>query len=375
MTDEIIVTSLGTCVRLHCRETEMRARVALLFDGCRTDTASGAHVALDVEIRGGDGADYEVRANGDLCWSGADLDRALEWCAWLVNNAATERASELVVHAAAAAIDGRIVLLTGPSGSGKSTLVTALALRDAVYLSDDTVVVDGRHRIRANPKPIALDQDARAALLELDDHNGELRTGGALAAPRGIGRVMQADRAARASVILRTSYRPGTPTSLERMSPGAAAEVLADQSFNFATLGPAALQSVAAVARRAPAFELEFGDLADAVDAVFDAVGHADALHDEDPPGWSYDDLHIECCSGEALIWNQGAAELHHLSPTATEIWRACQRSEDPEAVAALLRHPSSTPIVLAEVRNCIDELRASGLLSVRPRRRPPMAV
>ena len=54
----------------------------------------------------------------------------LEWCAWLVNQAAVQRgeATGLVLHAAAADAGSGAVLLAGPSGAGKSTLVAALTL-------------------------------------------------------------------------------------------------------------------------------------------------------------------------------------------------------------------------------------------------------
>jgi hypothetical protein len=158
------------------------------------------------------------------------------------------------------------------------------------------------------------------------------------------------------------------------MSPADAAEMLGDQSFNFAMLGGAALSRVAAVARHSCAYVLEFSDLAEAVDAVFDAAAHPVAQCPDDPPGWAHEDLQIELCGGEALIWNQGPRELHHLSRTATDVWRACSLSEDPEVVAGAIVGMQPTPIVLADVRRCINELRASGLLSVSARR-PPMAV
>jgi hypothetical protein len=375
MSDTIVVASLGTCVRIRCHDSTIAAQIARLYDACVCDAISDDAIAFDVEIRHRDGADYEVLADGETRWHGHDRDRVFEWCAWLVNNAANERASQLVLHAAAVAIHGCAVLLTGPSGSGKSTLATALTLRGAVYMGDDSVAVDEHHGICANPKPIALDPTARGALRRLDRDNHELRGESSLAAPRGIGASMSAGDVARPGVIVRTTYRAGAATSLVQMSHADAAAFLADQSFNFATLGGSTLQAAGGVARETVAYALEFSDLAAAVDAVLNAVTRADVRHDDDPPGFAHNDLQVEFFGGEALIWKSDDAELHHLSRTASDIWRACSLSDDPEVVAAAIIGSEPTPIMLADVRRCMDELRASGLLSVGAGCRPPMTV
>jgi energy-coupling factor transporter ATP-binding protein EcfA2 len=373
MTDEVLVASLGTYARIRCREDTLANRIAQLYDACRIEHAFNADVAVDIDIRR-HSAGYEVLADGEPHWQGSDADRALEWCAWLVNNVATERAPALVLHAAAAALDERAILLTGPSGSGKSTLVTALALRNAAYMGDDTITVDEDHHISANPKPIGIDTRARAALLQLRD-NAELRAESALAAPNAVGRVLRSGQCARPNLVVRATYHPHAPASLTPISPADVAEMLADQSFNFARLGEAALRPVTAIAREACGFELEFGDLADAVDAVFEAARADHVSVADDPPGWSSRDLHVEFCRGEALIWKQDTKELHHLSATATDIWSASFISDDSELVAAAIVGSRPTPIVVADVRRCLGELRASGLLPVRPGGRPPVAV
>jgi hypothetical protein len=48
-----------------------------------------------------------------------------------------------LVHAAAVAHDGRVLVLCGPSGCGKSSLALAMVERGARYLTDELVVFDG----------------------------------------------------------------------------------------------------------------------------------------------------------------------------------------------------------------------------------------
>jgi energy-coupling factor transporter ATP-binding protein EcfA2 len=347
-------------------------RIARLYEACSVGAPNEGRYALDVAVRRDASGDFEVLANGETCWQGPECDRALEWCVWLVNNVAHERAKMLVLHAAAAVVDGRAVLLSGPSGCGKSTLVTALALRGAAYMGDDTVAADG-YRIFSNPKPIAIDHDSRVALQQLDPGNAELHARSAIVAPRGVGPVMRAGGLAAATLLVRPSYRPGAPTSIGPLTAAEVAEILADQSFNFAARAADSLHAIAAIARRCTAFVLEFSDASDAVDVVLNAARDHAVSATHDPPALTGDGLDIEFCDGEALIWVHRTEELHHLSATATAVWRACEDCDDARAIAAMVTHGTATAAVVEDVRSCIDELRAKGLLPVGARRRPPM--
>ena len=114
---------------------------------------------------------------------------------------------------------------------------------------------------------------------------------------------------------------------------------------------------------------MEWGDLGAATGAISDAL--ADAITAgapvvDDPAVDAPAGLEVEVLSGDALIWHAGARELHHLSASATAVWRACRESTDPAVVANVVTI-GTRPGLLADVMVCIDELAALGLLDARP--------
>ena len=265
--------SLGLRFGLRCTDPDLASRLSDLYRSCESGNV-GAPTQLHLDVDR-DGDEFRLRADGAVVCRTSDRDDLLEWCAWLINRAAVEHsdAAGLVLHAAAAAAGTRAVLLVGPSGSGKSTLVSALTLSGLHYMGDDGILVDlDGGRARANPKPVRLDDSARVALSAYDPAVDELRSARRLVAPGALGTVVEVDRPVVPALVVAPKYRRGADTSLTPMSPADAGELLADESFNFAADGPAALAAVADLARRAPAFRLEFGDLPTAVHAISTAL-------------------------------------------------------------------------------------------------------
>jgi hypothetical protein len=198
---------------------------------------------------------------------------------WEVNRGVVEEAgSRLLLHAAAAARDGRIVLLAGPEGSGKSTLVTALVRSGLRYVTDETVAVDvPGTKIVPYPKPIALD------CRSLDVVDGEhpaapspLEEGSdqRLMPPQAIRRDAIAQPGGVARLLVLPSYRPGQQTATRPLPRPEAAVALAEQAFNFRQFGRGRLDAVAEVVRGCECYRLEVGDAAAARDVVLDLLEH-----------------------------------------------------------------------------------------------------
>ncbi len=282
-----------------------------------------------------------ISADGAIARESTEIGDILEWCAWLVNRAAVERTTPtaLLLHAAAAAQGTRAVALIGPSGAGKSTLAAALTLSGFDYMGDDGLMLAGA--LHSNPKPIAVDDNSRHALTRLQPENRELLDAHALLAPHALGTAVPVNETRTLALIVRPTFRPGAGAAVTPLSPADALELLADESFNFTAHAPGALTTLAACARRAPAFALEFGDLAAAVDAIRAALADAATAAPAptgvlERPAHADAALAVEILNGEAVIWDARSSELHHLNSAATALWQN-PSAADPSAISALI--------------------------------------
>jgi hypothetical protein len=360
--------SLDTRFRIRCEDPKVGRRIAQLYDACHVNAtfAGTRDLAIDIEFDDAT-AVYEICANGVVCWRGAEAEHVAEWCAWLVNNAATTGAQQLVLHAAAAALDERAAIIAGASGAGKSTLVAALTLAGLAYMGDDSIAVSSDGPVvTSNPKPIAVDEDGRAALLRLAPGHPAL-TAADMLSPGELGSCVSVGGARVPAVIVRPRYRPEGATTVTAMSPGDAAEVLAYHSFNFDTLGAAALRDVVGIARRCTAMVLEYSDAAEAVDVIMRALtGPPEVLsRSAEMRPVLPDRFEVEVCRGEAMIWDGTTRSLHHLSDSATAVLMAYDPSATTESIAATVArtHGAQRPVI-DDVAACLDDLRDRGLLA-----------
>lgn len=192
--------------------------------------------------------------------SPARLDEHLLW--QIVHRAVASESSRPVLHAAAAAIGDRGVLLPGPSGAGKSTLVAALVQGGLAYLGDEAIGVDLVHRVLMPlPKPIKLD----VGCLDLFSSHWAEQAGGSsgrssLHVPPE--RIREGSVSGPVSVcaLVLPGHEPSESPRLEPISSSSALAALIGQVF-APGLSPSDFPALVELVRAVPAYRVVGDDL------------------------------------------------------------------------------------------------------------------
>jgi hypothetical protein len=247
-----------------------------LYAPCRTKNVASIQYTV-VEWHAPDGTTIVIFENDKCLRTTTDASYALAYVVWLVSQrviAASSRKS-LLLHAAAAERGQRAILLPGPSGAGKSTLVAGLVDAGFRYLTDDVCAIDpDSGQTRPYPKPISL----APHVVELFEHNGHgsplvddvrrYMTTGAFLTCAALGSMPGLESEVRLVVV--PKHSPGLTTRLVAMSRAETLVLLAEQSFNFTALAPAALHVLADVLLRCECYGLTYDDLGEGVRLVSD---------------------------------------------------------------------------------------------------------
>ncbi|MDO9449640.1 MAG: HprK-related kinase A [Rugosibacter sp.] len=190
----------------------------------------------------------------------------------------------LILHSAVVEKQGKGVMLSAVSGSGKSTLTAELAMRGWRIFSDELALIDGPAlRLVPFPRPISLKNqsidlmrrrypEAQFGPLAHDTQKGTIAH---LRVPDAS--VERATETAPPALIIFPKWTAGAPLRVQPVGAGQAAMRLIDQSFNYPVLGPLGFSRLADLAQSAPAWELEYSSLDDAVDALDDLLADDDA--------------------------------------------------------------------------------------------------
>jgi HprK-related kinase A len=267
-------------IRLGTDLPELASAVGFLYADFAVDSREFAD--YHVRVSGGRGLRRRWRPqarfllDGRPAFAPAPRGWALPLLEWGLNWCVSRHAHQFVVlHAAAVERDGRALLLPGRPGSGKSTLCAALAHRGWRLLSDELALLrpgDGEIQPLARPVTLkggsievvrALAPDAPIGPLTLDTRKGTV----AHVRPAADS-VRRAGERARPAWVVFPAYRPGAAAALRPLSPARALMRLGASCFNHSTLGTDGFETLAAVAERCGAHELEHGDLDDALAAI-----------------------------------------------------------------------------------------------------------
>jgi hypothetical protein len=246
-TDPRLCAYLDRMLGSFAREGAARNRYSFLDFGPRVDERYRLYFNGGCQLRAGDGA--------------SPMDHLL----WHINSEAVNRSVHLLLHASAAELGGTAVVLPAPSGSGKSTLVAALIRAGFRYLTDEAVALNSvTGNVDPYPKPLYLDGGSKGLFPELrpelDPGVEQYATTDWIVDVRSIGPDVLAPPAPVAFVV-GPAYRAGAETRLVPLRPAETAMLMIENAFNLRSHGRAGLDLLAAIARQAPGFRLEIGNL------------------------------------------------------------------------------------------------------------------
>lgn len=181
--------------------------------------------------------------------------------------------SRLHLHGAAVELDGTGILLGGASGSGKSTVTLELLRKGAEYLTDETLsLAPGSRTVFAYPKPITL-KAASIDYLTGEREDGRARYAALPTARNGRAHVKASSFSeinpfTQIGIVVLVRYSASERPSLRQMSAAEACVRLVGDSMDAVRLGPGALEAVASIVSGATAWELVYGEAAEAADLV-----------------------------------------------------------------------------------------------------------
>ena len=189
--------------------------------------------------------------------------------------AAANTPHRILLHAGAVRLKpsmGRgTILLPGASHSGKTTLTTALALEGWPFVADEVSALNAETLgVDSYGKPVAL----RPASVDLfQSQLARLRTKGSpfdkderFVPPTELGGLNH--NAAPVVAFFFPSFQPDCADEFVRLSPGDVLTRLMHSVLNRDGMTPSVFRSLEAVARRAPAYYVQFTDMHDAIDKV-----------------------------------------------------------------------------------------------------------
>lgn len=195
------------------------------------------------------------------------LEWGLNWCVSSYANL------YLIIHAAVVEKAGFAAILPAPPGSGKSTLCAALINRGWRLLSDELTLIrisDGK--IVPLPRPVSLKNSSIDIIRDyvangvfsrkvMDTMKGTISH---LKPP--LDSVARAGEVAQPGWIIFPRYQPDAPPKLTELPQSRAFMRVAENAFNFSSLGSTGFEALANVIDKSQCFEFTYSALDDAVD-------------------------------------------------------------------------------------------------------------
>lgn len=206
-------------------------------------------------------------------------DQALPMLEWGLNWCVSSYANlYLIIHAAVIEKNGFAAILPAPPGSGKSTLCAALINRGWRLLSDElTLVRPGDHKIVPLPRPVSL-KNASIDVIKAYEPSAVFSrkvfdtVKGTIAHMKPpTDSVARANDVAQPAWVVFPKYEPGAATTLAPISQAHGFMRLADNTFNYSSLGRHGFDAVAGLMDACNCFDFTYSVIDEAI-ATFDAL-------------------------------------------------------------------------------------------------------
>jgi len=186
-------------------------------------------------------------SDGETLFASFPADTHLPMLEWGINYLFAERLGfHLLLHAGAAELNGRGVILPALPGSGKSNLTAALATRGFRLLSDEFGVVRfGDGQLLPLLRPVALKNESIDAIAQFSPHAWigrrfpKTRKGTVAHLAPDEEAVRRRHEPARPARIVFSRYDARVELAIELEEPSRAFDRVAVNSFNYEMLGPA----------------------------------------------------------------------------------------------------------------------------------------
>ena len=188
----------------------------------------------------------------------------------------TETYISAILHASCVNLNGKAVVIAGASGAGKTTLTAALTQAGATYLADDLVPLN-ENGLLAGDFPVALAVKAGSwpsvteLYPELDKAN-VLTTRRLQVRYLALGDTMTTPRFMPVATLIFPKFSSGVPFKATKLSPEAAFIALLDSGSAPEGM-PYSVKSIANLANTIPAWQINYGNLDEAVNWIGDNHG------------------------------------------------------------------------------------------------------
>jgi hypothetical protein len=254
-----VVAFAGRQFAVRSAAAEVLEAVEFIAGPHLTAYAGSGQSGLEIDRDGGAYAFVDPVSCQPTAVAASELDQTLAGV--LVYGLVESNDDHVILHAAALDYRGSAVLLIAPAGSGKTTLTSWLLGQGFGYMTDECVAIDAQGRASGFARPLNIKDTGIDVVRSFPWLHPDL------VGTRRSGRVTfvrpRTSLQARAplSALIFPRFVAGAALRSELLSVGRCTQSLMSNLLNARNLPARGLRRVASLARKVPAYEVQFSDL------------------------------------------------------------------------------------------------------------------